>query len=334
MPIIQNSHLPAYQKLIAEGVDIHPKSNQPTLNIGLINMMPDAALKPTEQQFLRLLAGCNIPIKLYLFSIEGLKRSKLGQQHIEDHYSNFKHLERLQQRQELHALIISGSNVPLGAMSDSPFWSGLTQVFNLLCKHYIPTLFTCLATHAALEFFYKQKRQPLPEKCWGIFQHYLASEHTLLNQVDKTVYVPHSRFNTITLEQFEAANITPLIKSDEVGVHLAVCNSYPFTFFQGHPEYDAISLLKEYKREIILFYQGQRSNYPIIPANYLQANATKLLIKFKASFIHQIKSKQEQILAQFPEENITSQIKNSWFHSGSTVINNWVNQIQASTTKT
>ena len=63
--------------------------------------------------------------------------------------------------------------------------------------------------------------------------------------------MPHSRFNEIDRAQFEAAGLRVLVESEEAGVHLAVSeDGFRLVFFQGHPEYDTISLLKEYKREV------------------------------------------------------------------------------------
>ena len=66
--------------------------------------------------------------------------------------------------------------------------------------------------------------------------------------------VPHSRFNAVTPQQFAEAGLNVLVESDEIGVHLAASDDgLRLVFFQGHPEYDANSLLKEYKREVLRF---------------------------------------------------------------------------------
>jgi homoserine O-succinyltransferase/O-acetyltransferase len=78
--------------------------------------------------------------------------------------------------------------------------------------------------------------------------------------------VPHSRFNEIGRDQFEAAGLHVLVDSPEAGVHLAVSRDrFRFVFFQGHPEYDTISLLKEYKREVMLFHQRRRETIRHFP---------------------------------------------------------------------
>ena len=71
--------------------------------------------------------------------------------------------------------------------------------------------------------------------------------HPLVKGVNTRFDIPHSRFNEVTESQFEEAKAVVLAKS-AIGVHLAVSpDLFRIVFFQGHPEYDSISLLKEYK---------------------------------------------------------------------------------------
>ena len=59
MPIIANSDLPSFKRLQTEGETVlstEQASNQDirSMHIGLLNMMPDAALEATERQFFSL----------------------------------------------------------------------------------------------------------------------------------------------------------------------------------------------------------------------------------------------------------------------------------------
>jgi len=75
-----------------------------------------------------------------------------------------------------------------------------------------------------------------------------------VNDVNTLFDVPHSRFNDVSREQFEAAGLKVLVEGPQAGVHLAVSGDlFRVVLFQGHPEYDTISLLKEYKREVTRF---------------------------------------------------------------------------------
>ena len=48
-------------------------------------------------------------------------------------------------------------------------------------------------------------------------------------------------------------------------------------YLQGHPEYDAVSLLKEYKRELALWFDGTLEALPPYPANYFTPAATRIV---------------------------------------------------------
>ena len=52
-------------------------------------------------------------------------------------------------------------------------------------------------------------------------------------------------------------------------------------FFQGHPEYDALSLEREYLRDISRFLAGERECYPALPAGYFDAETENKLAVFE-----------------------------------------------------
>ncbi len=53
-----------------------------------------------------------------------------------------------------------------------------------------------------------------------------------------------------------------------------------FLFFQGHPEYDADTLFREYRRDVARFLGGEREAYPALPQNYFDDVATALAEAF------------------------------------------------------
>ena len=65
MPIVAHNDLPALQRLKESGTTIVLPAERAAhqdireLHIGLLNMMPDAALEATERQFFRLVGGSN-----------------------------------------------------------------------------------------------------------------------------------------------------------------------------------------------------------------------------------------------------------------------------------
>ena len=188
----------------------------------------------------------------------------------------YEPFERIR-RDGLDALIITGANVTGPDLSGEPFWEPLIEVMAWAWDNVSSTLCSCLATHAVLQFRYGKRRQPLGAKRWGVFPHRVVDRtHPLVNTVNTLFDVPHSRFNDISRGQLEEAGLHILAESERAGVHLAVsADGFRQVFFQGHPEYDTISLLKEYKREVGRFAAGERSDYPPFPECYfcLQSRA-------------------------------------------------------------
>lgn len=77
------------------------------LTIGLVNNMPDPALKATERQFLKLLQAAAGPrrIRLHCFSLPSVKRSPEAKWHVESEYSDLSDLKR----QKFDGLIVTGA---------------------------------------------------------------------------------------------------------------------------------------------------------------------------------------------------------------------------------
>ena len=260
MPLVANSDLPSLKRLRDEGETIlaadhaiHQDIRE--LHIGLLNMMPDKALAATERQFFRLVGQSNQIAQFYVhpFTIDGLTRSEEGQAHIDQYYQSFDEIKE----QGLDALIITGANVVGRELSVQPFWQPLEDIVNWAYDNVTSILCSCLATHAVCQFRYGLHRRALPEKRWGVYSHTVTDRyHPLVRGVNNRFDVPHSRFNQIDAIQFLEAELNILVASDEAGVHLAASeDGFRFIFFQGHPEYDVISLLKEYKREVGRFYK-------------------------------------------------------------------------------
>ncbi len=95
----------------------------------------------------------------------------------------------------------------------------------------------------------------------------------LVAGLDERLLVPHSHNFDVSRAAMEAAGVEVLLYSDQAGALLAVSDRRPgWVLFQGHPEYDAFSLLKEYKREASRFVAGER-DYPPFPEHYFPRDA-------------------------------------------------------------
>ena len=330
MPLVANTNLPSFDRLRAEGETVISRERAVQqdireLHIGLLNMMPDKALEATERQFFRLVGESNQIAQFYVhpFTVRELNRGKEGQAHIEQYYSSFDEIKE----QGLDALIITGANVVGPELSSQAFWKPLIEVFDWAHENVTSILCSCLATHAALEFRYGQKRRPLGKKRWGVYSHRVTDKtHPLVTGVNTRFDVPHSRFNQIDAAQFEEAGLKVLAKTEDEDVHLAVSeDGFRIVFFQGHPEYDAISLFKEYKREIGNYIFDQLEEYPPFPENYLGLCDKAILDEYKDRVI--IARQKGEEAPVFPEELIVSRLDNTWHDSAEAIINNWVGQV-------
>ncbi|NEV64204.1 homoserine O-succinyltransferase MetA [Thiorhodococcus minor] len=330
MPIVAHNALPTFSRLKQEGqqiLDPHQALHQDIreLHIGLLNMMPDAALAATERQFFRLIGQSNQIAQFYVhpFTLDALKRSRDARAHIDSYYEPF---ERIRE-EGLDALIITGANVTGPDLSAEPFWEPLIEVVDWAYDNVCSTLCSCLATHAVLEFRYGQRRRPLPEKRWGVFPHHVVDRsHPLVANVNTRFDVPHSRFNDISREQFVSAGLKVLAESDAAGVHLAVSpDGFRQVFFQGHPEYDTISLLKEYKREVKRFATGARPDYPPFPESYFGLQSRAILDEHRARAQAVLEHGQE--VPGFPEPHLLAGLHNTWHDTAEGVVGNWMGLI-------
>lgn len=330
MPLVAHTELPTFERLAREGETVLSgnmalQQEIRELHIGLLNMMPDAALRATERQFFRLVGQSNQIAQFYMhpFTLDALPRGPEGRTHVQRYYETFAQIKR----DGLDALIITGANVTQSDLSMEPFWEPLIEVIDWAWENVTSTLCSCLATHAVMEFRYGQKRQPLGFKRWGVYPHrVLDRQHPLVCGVNTRFDVPHSRFNEIFQDQFESRGLKVLAASDTAGPHLAVSeDGLRIVFFQGHPEYDIISLLKEYKREVKRFAAGAIDTYPPFPENYFTPCSQAILDEHRER-VEAALSRRAPV-PDLPEALVTPTLDNTWHDSAEAVINNWIGMV-------
>ena len=183
MPLIAHNALPSFQRLREEGQAVlHPnraaRQDIRGLHVGLLNMMPDAALEATERQFFRLVGASNPIAQFYVhpFTLPELPRGETARAHIARYYEDFDQLSE----QGLDALIITGANATSNELSEQAFWDPLKRVMAWAEDRVTSTLCSCLATHAVMEFRYGHKRVRQEDKRWGVFSHQVVDQHTYI----------------------------------------------------------------------------------------------------------------------------------------------------------
>ena len=327
MPLVEHLKLPTFSRLREQGHEVLPLDRAVhqdirELHIGFLNMMPDTALEATERQFIRLVGNCNRIAQFYVypFSLPGLSRSDKTLDYIERFYCKFEDIKK----QGLDALIITGANISNPNLEQEPFWEPLMEVVRWAEQNVASTLCSCLATHALLRYFYGIERQALPGKRWGVYSHRISSPgHPLLRGINTRFDVPHSRYNEITRQQLEQAGLTVLAESESGGVHMAVSpDQFRMIYFQGHPEYDKNSLLKEYKREVMRYLAGELESPPPFPEHYFSAEAAAIAYEY----LEQAGQAQEQgkTLPGLWEEKLDGLLDNTWGDTAKALVNNWL----------
>ena len=147
-----------------------------------------------------------------------------------------------------------------------------------------------------------------------------------MNGVETRFDALHSRWNEVTRSQLEQAGLTVLVDSAQVGVHMAVSpDQFRAVYTQGHPEYDANSLLKEYKREVFRFLNGELESAPPYPENYLSAQAIEVADRYIEAASGA--SNSSEPLPDFPESGMVAHITNAWRDTGKAIVSNWLNLI-------
>jgi len=334
MPLVEHTSLPAFEKLRQRGEKVltlkqalHQDIRE--LHVGLLNMMPDAALIATEIQFMRLVGSCNQIVQFYVhpFTVEGLARSDESQDYINHYYNSFDEIKAM----GLDALIVTGANVSNPSLDQEPFWEPLKEVVAWAQENVSSVLCSCLATHALVKQLYHIEREPMIAKLWGVYPHRVVhKEHPLLRDINTRFDVPHSRFNAIYREPLEQSGLTILIESEIAGVHMAVSpDQYSMVYFQGHPEYDTNSLLKEYKREVGRFKIGERDDYPSLPEHYFCEDAIGIAEHYRLALLDALK--QGSDLPTFPETHIEPLLDNTWRDTTKSIVNNWLGLVYEKT---
>ena len=327
MPLVAHSDLPSFERLRSDGqevlsLDRARRQDIRELHVGLLNMMPDAALEATERQFMRLVGSCNriAQIHVHPFAVDAGARGPKARGYIDRYYESFEDVRAA----GLDALIVSGANPVQPEMEDEPFWDPLVEVMEWAAEHVCSVVCSCLATHAYLRRFHGvSRRRCLPGKRWGVYEHRNLAGHPLVANLNTRFDAPHSHVYEMTRADVEPAGVRVLSESEEAGIHLAVsADGFRFVFFQGHPEYDKVSLAKEYKREVARFATGEREDYPVYPERYFATPARVLLDRHRNA-VSEARARGAPP-PPFPDAELEPRLDNTWADTGKAMFNNWL----------
>jgi homoserine O-succinyltransferase len=237
------------------------------LTIGLVNNMPDAALASTERQFAGLVhaAARGRDINVKLFALPNVPRSEYTRAQMRGRYADLETLAA----SSLDGLIVTGTEPRTADLTAEPYYPALAWLADWAEANAVSTVWSCLAAHAAVLHLDGIRRRPRATKLSGVFAANRASFDPLLNGLSARLYTPHSRKNELPATRLETAGYEILTLSDDAGVDAFVRHGKSlFLFLQGHPEYDADSLAREYLRDVGRFLKGECATAPATPCGY------------------------------------------------------------------
>jgi homoserine O-succinyltransferase/O-acetyltransferase len=248
-------------------------------------------------RLLRHAAG-NVRIDFHCFSLPSVRRSQTAQWRVEKQYSDIADLGRL----KIDGLIVTGAEPNAASLPEEPFWQDLTGIIDWAAANTRSTIWSCLAAHAVVKHLDGIERQRLNAKCSGVYDCDKVIDHWLTKDIASPLKVSHSRLNELRASDLTARGYRLLTQSREVGVDIFAKElGSQFVFLQGHPEYDALSLEREYLRDVSRFLAGERDSYPAVPAGYFDAETENRL----AGFARRARTERRPALsAELPERTL------------------------------
>jgi homoserine O-succinyltransferase len=296
------------------------------VNIGLINNMPDSALISTERQLFDLLGGAagKLNVRLHLYTMEATPRTDWGRDYVRRFYLGVNNLLN----SNLDGLIVTGAEPKAARLTEEPYWGSFQQVMDWAEENTLSTVCSCLAVHGAVLHFDQIERHPLPRKCIGIFTQTKITDHPLMVNVPSNLRIPHSRWNDVYEGSLVESGYRILTKSAKIGVDCFVKRHSKslFVYFQGHPEYEAQTLLGEYRRDIGRFLRREAENYPAMPKNYFDRDAVETLVAFEREALS---DRQPDLFASFPADRLARDLRNTWHSAAKQIYRNWILYLSA-----
>lgn len=271
MPIRVQSDLPAKKVLEDENIFIMDETRAMhqdirPLKIAILNLMP--IKEDTEVQLLRSLSNTPLQVNLTFLTTGTYTGSHTPTSHLDQFYLTFEDVKD----KKFDGLIITGAPVELMEFEEVNYWDELKQIMEWSKTNVTSTLHICWGAQAGLYYHYGIAKMSLDKKLFGIFEHNVLNRKVpFVRGFDDVFYAPHSRYTTVSKEDIQACeDLTILAESEEAGVFIVIAKDGKQIFVMGHPEYDRITLDKEYKRD------RNKGLLTELPKNYYPNNQSEL----------------------------------------------------------
>ncbi len=290
MPIKVQNDLPAKKILENENIfmmdekraisqDIRP------LKIAILNLMP--LKEDTEVQLMRSLSNTPLQLDITFLTTASYVGKNTATSHLDTFYLTFDDIKN----EKFDGLIITGAPVELMEFEEVAYWDELRSIMEWSKKNVTSTLHICWGAQAGLYYHYGIKKLMLGKKLSGVYEHKVEKRKTpLVRGFDDIFKIPHSRYTESDNDAIRNdERLIVLAESETAGIFLCMSTDGRQIFVMGHPEYDRMTLDKEYKRDV-----GKGLD-PEIPKDY------------------------------YPDDDPTREPILSWRGHANTLYTNWVN---------
>jgi homoserine O-succinyltransferase len=232
------------------------------LNIAILNLMP--LKEDTELQILRSLSNTPLQVNVTFVATSTHEATHTSTNHLNKFYLSFDEI----QKEYFDGFIITGAPVEQMEYEEVDYWPEICRIMEWTRTHVTSTLHLCWGAQAGLYYHYGIEKHALDHKMFGVYEHKVMNRKVpLVRGFDDHFMAPHSRHTEVRREDIAAnPELTILAESDEAGVFLVIAKDGGQIFVMGHPEYDRLTLDKEYKRD-------KGKGLPIdLPVNYYPDN--------------------------------------------------------------
>lgn len=280
MPIRVQNDLPVKEILEKENIfvmDEHRAMHQDIrpIRIGLLNLMP--LKEETELQILRSLSNTPLQVDVVFVHVASHQSKNTATSHLNKFYVTFEEIKK----EKFDGFIITGAPVEQMPFEEVDYWEELKQIMEWTKTNVTSTLHLCWGAQAGLYYHYGIDKVQLDEKLFGVFRHKVLNRKIpLVRGFDDVFLAPHSRHTDVPIEKIRVdKRLMILAESEKAGAFLTMADDGRQIFVMGHPEYDRITLDKEYKRD-------KDKGLPIkMPENYYENDddTTKPLLTWRAT---------------------------------------------------
>ena len=251
MPICTDSDLPVNAILEKENIFVMEKDKAMhqdirPLSIAIVNLMP--LKEDTELHLLRMLSNTPLQVNVTFLAMKSHIAKNVSKSHLNQFYLTIDDVEN----RFYDGMIITGAPVEKMPYEEVDYWDEICHVMEWSKTHVTSTLHLCWGAQAGLYYHYGINKHLLPRKVFGVYAHKVMHRRVpLVRGFDDYFMAPHSRNTEVDSDDIRRhPDLITLAESNEVGTFLCMNDDGSQIFVMGHPEYDRMTLDKEYKRDI------------------------------------------------------------------------------------